>query len=123
MNIPSQYKQDVGKKKHDATPVSLNGDTRGFMNTIMEVGSNPTVGIPQPPTWANYEDHDQEGKVTITETIAFNKEERPAVSPLDILLCQSKLNRQPKSNIKRMIKRQAVLNSVATNTFMRPQSG
>ena len=62
----------------------------------------------------------------VTETIAFSKEERTEASLLEMLrarLWQSKLNRQPKSNTKRMIKRHVILDYGATSTFMRPQDG
>ena len=106
--------------------MNLIGGAWDFMNMGMEVKSNPEVEIPQPLGWANCEEHGSDRNMTITETVAFNKEERPEALPLAILgatLWQSTLNRQPKSHTKRMSKIQAILGSGATNTFMRPQDG
>ena len=116
----------VGKERNAATPVSLIGDAWDFMNMGIEVKSNPEVELPQPPGWANCEEHGSDGEVTFTETVALSKEERSKASPLEMLrerLLQSKYNRHPKSNIKRLIKRQTILDSRATTTFMRPQDG
>ena len=58
--------------------------------------------------------------------MAYSKEEKTEVSPLEKLhvrLWQSKLNRQPRNSIKRLAKRQAILDSGATSTFMRAQDG
>ena len=92
----------------------------------IEVGSTPEVELPQPPGWGPREDQEPESTITITESVACNKKKERKASPLEKLharLWQSKLNRQPRSSIKTLAKRQAILDSGATSTFMRPQDG
>jgi hypothetical protein len=100
------------------------GDIWGFMNTSIEIRSTPEVELSQTPNWANCEEYTTESGVTFTQRVAFGKEERPKASPVEISQArvrQSKFNRQPTSNTKRMIRRQAILNSGATSTLTRPQ--
>ena len=62
--------------------------------------------------------------MTITNTVTFTKDEKAEMSPLERLWTrkwQSNLKRQTKSSIKGIIKRQAILGSKATTTFMRPK--
>ena len=75
----------VGKKENASAPMSLIGDAWNFMNIGIEIESTPEVELPQPPCWANCEEHDSDGEVTVTEKVALSKEDRSKASPLEML--------------------------------------
>jgi hypothetical protein len=116
----------VGKERNAATPVSRIGEAWDFVNMGIEVETTPEVELPLPPGWATHEEQGPEAEITITDSVAYSKEEKAELSPLEKLqarLSQSKMNRQPKESIKKLIKKQAILDSGATSTFMRAQDG
>ena len=116
----------VGKERNAATPVSRIGEAWDFVNMGIEVETTTKVELPLPPGWATHEQQGPEAEITITDSVNYSKEEKAESSPLEKLqarLCQSKLSRQPRKSIKKLVKKQAILDSGATSTFMRAQDG